>query len=238
MRLDFTIRGWAAWAPGLTSPEAWRAWAAAAPVVPRGEQTPALEEVPALARRRVDRSGRLAFQVAAWCQGDEAGLPLVFASRHGAAARSHELLGELARDQPLSPTSFVLSVHNAVAGQYSILRGERGALSAVSNGRFTVEAGVVEAVALLQEAPRVVLVVHDAGGPPLAAGFLDEPDADFAYAWKLERGTALRLESGPPLPPRPAALPHALEALRFVLGGEASLERGDGTGSWRWGRGG
>ena len=238
MRLDFSIHGWAAWAPGLGSPEAWRAWAAAPPVVPRGGETPPLEEVPALARRRVERGGRLAFQVAAWCQGEEAGLPLVFASRHGAALRSHELLAELARAQPLSPTSFVLSVHNAVAGQYSIIRGERGNVSAVSNGLFTVEAGVVEAVALLREAPRVVLVVHDASGPQLARDFLDEPDADFAFAWKLERGTGFSLRSEPPEAPAPAALPHALEVLRFVLGTGDELRRGDGTGSWRWGRGG
>ena len=237
MQVDFTIRDWAAWAPGLTSPEAWRAWAAGPPRAPRGPETPALEEVPALARRRVEKVGRAAFQVAAWCQGEARGLPLVFASRHGAVVRSVELLTELARGEVLSPTGFALSVHNAVAAQYSIIRGERGNVSAVSNGRFTLEAGVIEAVALLLEAPQVVLVVHEGSGPQAYAHFLEEPEADFAFAWKLERGAAFSLRSLEPSPPRPAELPHALRVLRFFLAREPSLAVGDETAAWHWGRG-
>jgi hypothetical protein len=238
LRVDFSIRSWAAWAPGLATAEAWRAWAAGPALPPLGEEAPALTEVPPLARRRVERSGRAAFQAAAWCQGEAAGLPLVFASRHGAVCRSVELLTELARGEPLSPAGFALSVHNAVCAQYSIVRGERGNVSAVANGRFTVEAAVVEAVAQLLEAPRVLLVAYDGAGPPLYARFRDEPDADFAFAWLLEAGGEYALESCEVAPSPSDALPHALEVLRFALGAEASLTRADELAGWRWSRGG
>jgi hypothetical protein len=234
--VDFAIREWAAWAPGLTTPAAWRTWASGPATVPRGTAVPDLAGVPPLDRRRVERMGRPAFQVAAEVQGEDAGVPLVFASRHGAVLRSHELLLDLARGQALSPTGFVLSVHNAVGAQYSIVRGERGHVSAVSNGVFTAEAGVFEAVALLQRAPRVVLVVHDTSLPPLHAPFLDEPEADFAFAWKLERGDAFSLHPGDGGPGPAGDLPHALQVLRFVLNGERSLACGDDTSTWCWSR--
>lgn len=70
-------------------------------------------------RRRIERLGRMAIQTACWCQeAEESGVPLVFASRHGDVARSMELLEALAADEPPSPTTFGLSVHNAIAALY------------------------------------------------------------------------------------------------------------------------
>ena len=83
----------------------------------------ALAEIPAMQRRRIERLGRMAIQAACWCedgQGADSQVPLVFASRHGDVARSMDLLGSLVADQPLSPTGFGLSVHNAIAALYSI----------------------------------------------------------------------------------------------------------------------
>jgi hypothetical protein len=236
VRLDFAIADWAAWAPGFTTQDAWRTWAASPPLAPRGPEMPALTEVPALARRRVERMGRLAFQVAAWCQGEARGAPLVFASRHGDAGRSVELLSMLARGEALSPTSFALAVHNATGAQYSIFRADRTNVSAVASGRFTLEAGVVEAVALLAEAPQVLLVMYDVSAPPLYARFFDEPDADFAFAWKLERGGAFSLRTCQARPEVASVLPHALQVLRFVLGTEPSFTGGDGRAGWCWDR--
>src|SRR6478672_6333166 len=82
MNCAFTIKGWSAFAPGLMSRADWMAWAAE-PYLPLGEATPALEEMPPLLRRRVDKLGRMALQVAWWCQqGHDDNVPLVLASRH------------------------------------------------------------------------------------------------------------------------------------------------------------
>ena len=149
MRIQFTIAEWAAWAPGLETADAWRVWARQ-PFPPHGQGTPALGEVPAMQRRRIDRLGRMAIQTAYWCQRAEAeGIPFVFASRHGDVACSVELLESLSRRETLSPTSFGLSVHNAIAALYSIVRGERGNYLALAAGHATPEAALVEAAGLL-----------------------------------------------------------------------------------------
>jgi hypothetical protein len=217
VKLDFSISDWAAWAPGLTTQEQWRAWASA-PVAPVGAEMPPLTEVPAMSRRRVEKMGRLAFQVATWCAGEAKGIPLLFASRHGDAARSVELLSMLTRGETLSPTSFALSVHNAIGAQFSIIRGDTTNVTALSNGLFTLEAGILEAVTLLSEAPEVMLVVYDASPPALYAQFFDEPGADFAFAWRIKAGTDFSLERTEPGPSTVDTLPHGLGALRFFLG--------------------
>ena len=159
--IEFSIVDWAAWAPGLSERSQWLGWADA-PYPPVGEDTPALAEIPAMQRRRIERLGRMAIQAACWCedgQGADNQVPLVFASRHGDVARSMELLGALASDQPLSPTGFGLSVHNAIAALYSIARGHRGNYLALAAGQATVETACLEAAGLLADGAREVRVV-------------------------------------------------------------------------------
>lgn len=243
--VGFSVKEWAAWAPGLVDRDAWRAWASA-PWLPAGDDTPPLAEVPAMQRRRIERLGRMAIQTACWCrQAEESGVPLVFASRHGDVARSMELLEALAADQPPSPTTFGLSVHNAIAALYSILRRERGNYTALAGGVATVETACVEAACLLADgAPEVVLVVYDAPLPTVHVEFAgEEPDAGFAWCWRLapadDTAATLRLEwesDADETAAAAAGLPHALEVLRFLLSGEASLRWAcEGT-AWHWRR--
>lgn len=190
-----------------------------------------------MARRRVEKLGRPAFQVAQWCQSEARGFPLIFASRHGDPGRGADLLTALARHEPLSPTSFALSVHNAIGAQYSIIRADPANVSAISNGLFTVEAAVIEAVGLLCEGhEEVMIVVYDAAPPPLFAAHYDEPFADFAFAWRVSKGSAFSLEAADVPPTQAQVLPHGLAVLRFFLGSEQTHSRGDQTAGWRWER--
>jgi 3-oxoacyl-(acyl-carrier-protein) synthase len=242
--IDFTVAEWAAWAPGLSQREHWQAWALE-PTLPHGDDTPALTEVPAMQRRRMERLGRMAVQVACWCapatEASDGSIPLVFASRHGDVQRSFELLDNLARNEPMSPTQFGLSVHNAIAALYSIVRGERGNYIALAAGRSTAEAAIVEAAALLADgAPEVVVVVYDAQPPQVYAGFLDEPDPFYAWSWRLRAGgegvriglTCAPAEAGS----GGTGLPHGLDVLRFLLSGDNELDHhADGI-AWNWRR--
>lgn len=243
-RIDFSVLDSAAWAPGLTSPGQWRQWALA-PWLPAADAVPALAEVPPMQRRRLELLGRMAVQAALWCEGAQAGQPLVFASRHGDVERSLRLLETLARDEPMSPTAFGLSVHNAVAALYSIVRGERANYLALAAGQATVEAACVEAAGLLADGAREVRVVaYEACLPELFRGLVDEPECGFAWCWRLAAagrgGQSLRLEWDlPGVDPATAcqALPHALDVHRFLLSSQASLEHADGDGGhWRWSR--
>ena len=250
--IAFRVTGWAAWAPGLETAEDWQAWARQ-PFAPTGEAMPALEKVPAMQRRRIDRLGRAAIQALGGCRlAEDAGQPLVFVSRHGDVGRSYALLEALGAQQSMSPTQFGLSVHNAIAALYSIVRGERGNYTALAGGCASVETALVEAVGLLADgAASVSLVVCDSQAPQAYTSFLDEPDAFFGFAWRLvadDAGAAaealgerlsLHWDDASTLPDQAAdadTLPNALAAHHFLLSG-ASRRREQAEGvQWCWKR--
>jgi hypothetical protein len=197
VQFEFVILDWAACADSLTTHQDWLAWASRAPVRPAQQvsQIPAVSEMPAMMRRRIDRLGRLACQVAYWCQPDAASSPLVFASRYGDAQRSLTLLGDLVTRQPLSPTGFALSVHNAISALFSIARGDVNHAVVVTAGRATAQAALVEASALLADgAPEVLVVFYEAPLPDAYAHFQDESACE--YAWAMRLASARRAGEG------------------------------------------
>lgn len=207
-------------------------------------------------RRRVDRLGRLACQVAYWCQ-PAAGAPMVFASRYGDATRSLALLGDLVQGEPVSPAGFGLSVHNAISALYSIAQGHTDNTVVVAAGRASVAAALAEAAALLADgAPEVLVVYYEAPLPAGYARFEDEPACEYAWAWRVARpghthagqggSSPLELElsldaTGGVADPETAHWPAGLAVLRHVLGGAqetaapAALLRHDRPGAqWAW----
>jgi Beta-ketoacyl synthase, N-terminal domain len=233
--LTFSVARWAAWAPGVTAREAWLEWAHK-PFAPLGAEVPPLDDVPPMTRRRIERLGRLAYHVAASCEGEAREIPAIFACRHGDAARSLELLSAMAKGEALSPTSFGLSVHNAVAGQYSIARKDPANFISLSAGRWSAESAFIEALGLLADGhPQVLVVLHEAALSAIYADYRDEPDADFAWAVLLEQGPTFSLRTTETaVPEAPSPLPHALEVLRFLLLPDLAALA---AGRWIWRRG-
>ncbi len=240
MSLRFSLEQWAAWAPGLESQADWLAWFAQ-PGPLTGDQTAALSAMPAMMRRRMDPLGRAALQSAYAVQPAEA-CPMVFASRWGDLARSVGMLEQLAQAQPLSPTAFSLSVHNAIGALYSIARQDRSNYSAVSAGEYSAEAGVAEAQGLLADgAPAVLLVCFDAPLPEVYAQYSPAGEWQFIHAWAalLRRvdashagGLSLQADIAAAPAPAPSNLPADLRTLEFLLGPQAELQHGP----WRWTR--
>ncbi len=234
---QFSLLGWSAFAAGLESSDDWLAWARA-PGLPQGFAVPPLAEMPAMQRRRLEPLGRMALQVAWRCQPEtEPGLPLVFASRHGDVARTYEMLAGLARGEPLSPTHFGLSTHNAIAAQYSITRGLTDNYLAVSGGIESPEAAVTEALALVADGvPEVLVVLYDGPTPEPYAEYRDEPEAAWAWAWRIGAPQAdaplFSLQPHDGGRPTAAVLPHGLDLLRFALAGDGSLVSPSGTRAW------
>lgn len=239
VNLEFSISSWAAYGPGLGTPDLWRAWAAE-PFLPIGTGQPELTEVPAMARRRLGQLGRTSLQVAYATHDDSLGLPVVLGSRYGDAARSLDLLAELVRDQPLSPTGFGLSVHNAIGALYSIIRGDRANYVSVAAGAAGAAASLVEAAGLLADgAPEVMVICYDAPLPGDYAEFADEPAALYAWGWRVtapSRGQSRYSLSSTPAGPvsSAAALPFSLDVLRFFLAGDAVLRRVANGCTWTW----
>lgn len=195
MTFEFSIRTWSAYANDLDSEAGWRAWAER-PDLPVGARAPDLTELPVPARRRLGLLGRMVAQVGYGCQGVAGGMPVVLVSRYGEAERSLALLREQADGNPLSPTAFGLSVHNAIGAQYSIARGDQGNYLALAGGAGSVVGGVVEALGLLADgADAVMLVCYEAPLPGDYAAFTDEPACHYAWAWVLSAPGGVRYGS-------------------------------------------
>jgi hypothetical protein len=243
--VSFSIARHAAWAPGVTSPQAWAAWADQPWTIEAGEE-PKVAAMPAMLRRRAGFLGRMALEVAYACLGQDADVPTVFCSRHGEVGRALGLLGDLARGEPLSPTSFGLAVHNASAGLFSIARADRANHIALAAGPSTIEHAVIEACGLLADgAPMVLLVACDEPLPALLSAFEDCREQPYAFAWAMVAAgeNAMRLAWTTQAADADAVLPDTpggLDVLRFQLGQGAPLERSAGRGNttmrWTWSR--
>lgn len=240
--LRFSIASHSAWAPGITTPEQWREWAAN-PVRIGSGPDPTLSAMPAMLRRRAGFLGKMALEVAYACLDGRTGVPAVFCSRHGEVTRAVDLLGELAQDQALSPTGFGLAVHNASAGLFSIARADRANHLALAGHTATIEHGVVEACGLLADgAAAVLLVAYDCPLPVPLDGFEDCDEQPYAWAWLMTApGEApLSLALGPAPGEHQAdgqaSMPAGLQVLRFQLGEGAELVRVAGMQRWTWNR--
>jgi len=98
------------------------------------------------------------------------------------------LLADLVKGEPLSPTGFGLSVHNAIAAQYGISRNHMGNAVVVAGAQSTVAAAMVEASALLHDGADEVLVVnYEAPLPGDYSRFNDKYACEYAWAWRVGR---------------------------------------------------
>jgi len=242
------VEQWAAWAPGLTTQDDWRAWLREPQPLPAdAPAAPPLPEVPAMARRRIDPLGRAALQVAYWAQQDVdaaalPSMPLVFASRWGELARSVAMLQELAQGESLSPTAFSHSVHNAIGAQYSIQRGITANVSAVAAAEVSAAAGWVEAQALLTTgAPAVLLTVFDAPLPALYAhtglDALIAPPHAYALRLRVARAGEPRVQLTRQMsqgPKTPSTLSPNMQLLQWLLNPADELRQADGAADWQW----
>lgn len=234
----FSIARHAAWAPGVATRESWAEWARAPWLLADGGE-PKVAAMPAMLRRRAGFLGRMALEVAYECIGDDADIPIVFCSRHGEVSRSVELLRELARGEPLSPTAFGLAVHNASAGLFSIARADRANHVALAACSATLEHAVIEACGQLADgAPMVLLIACDMPLPGPFKAFEDCDEQPFAFAWAMVAAGArpLRLAWHGHDGQQVSQVPGGLEVLRFQLADGAPLVRSAAGKRWTWSR--
>lgn len=183
MFFRFNIVAWQACSGRMSEQNEWENWAKQPEIYAQLPDTPPnLAFLSPMQRRRLSTSARLMCQ-ASWDLANQfPDSPLVYASRDGEMNRSFDLWLELLKNQTVSPTSFGLSVHNALAGQFSILRGQMRESTALAVAEDGLEMALLEAYTYLQEGEPSVLVVW--ADEPLLAQY-DLPNvqrAPFAYA--------------------------------------------------------
>lgn len=236
--IHFNITQWRAWAPGLADDSAWADWAAAPYLPSAAEAQPDVSFLPAMQRRRLSPLARMVFSVAWPLAGARAPLPLLFVSRHGETPRTYAILADLARGEPLSPTQFSLSVHNAIIGLWSILRGDTSEMSALAGEGDGLEHAALEAAALLAEgAPAVLLVVAEESPAPAYGPWIDDVPFSHALALLLEPGDAWRLSLKAAAGAEPRLQwPPTLELLRCLHGQGAGFRHSWKNRAWTWQR--
>lgn len=198
-------------------------------------QAPDVSFLPALQRRRLSTLARMAFAVG-WplAEGLEE-LPLVFVSRHGETPRTFAILSELARQEPLSPTQFSLSVHNAVIGLWSIMRGETSEMTAIAAADDGFEHGMVEAAGLLNDgSPAVLLIIAEDAPPQAYRQWIDDVPFAYAVGLLLTPGEQWQLSPTAATDVPAADLPHALSWLRATLNGQSGLIHSGKRCTWNW----
>jgi hypothetical protein len=201
LAFELTISEKNALAPGLSTASQWARWLQAGSAQEKEhsraqnpQDPPALSFLPAMQRRRLSALSRLVFAAAWPILEKHPQCPMVFSSRNGEINRSFQLLIELAKGNGVSPTSFGLSVHNAIAGQLAIQHGnyaEQSAISANSNG---LENAMLDAWLMLQDGAEQVLVLY--ANDPLDAQYqVDIERGPFALACALlvQKGSDWRL---------------------------------------------
>jgi hypothetical protein len=237
------VESWAAWAPGIEDADAWRAWARR-PVPLGREGQPDVPFLPALLRRRCSPLARIMLTTAFDCTGDadRSSLRTVFASRHGNINESIDMLERLARRQPLSPTRFSHTVHNAQAGLFSIAADNCQPSSSMAAGPDTFACGFLEALTHLQREPDrpVLLVMADVPLAPTFAALVTECVASYGVALRLVAagdGVPVRFGCGTAAAPlEPGDWPEAIEFLRWLLGDEPRLDLGLARTRFTWQR--
>ncbi|PJG85413.1 beta-ketoacyl synthase chain length factor [Conservatibacter flavescens] len=157
---------------------------------------PKLAFLPPMKRRRLSESARLFFE-AAWdlVPVEQSNIPVVYASNNSEINRSFGLWHSLLQEGDVSPTSFSLSVHNALVGQWSEFRQVTTETIAITAQRDSLEAALLEAYLLLNDgADKVLVVVAES---PLVASYNAQPiyRQPFAYALALvvEKGDQYQL---------------------------------------------
>lgn len=196
-------------------------------------------------RRRLSPVARAAFQAADSCMAGIENPTCVFASTYGQPEQSYKLLHALASQEPVSPAAFSLSVHNAVAGLFSIIHNLTGTSLTICAGAEGIGAAFMEAVGLLNEGAteNVLLICFEAPLPNPQKPYEVNPPTHMAACYLVTRaqgGAALALERIPGrVPENVQATPfwqQMRDLIAFLESGEASLEIPCHRSTWRWSR--
>jgi hypothetical protein len=218
------IGGIGLWTPGLAD---WSAFSRAVErddfTMPEMPSRPAPAALPPTERRRAPEpvliASEAAGQAIAMAQCDASMLASVFASTHGDLAITDEMCETLAREpRELSPIRFHNSVHNAPAGYWTVAAHCHAPATAISAGRASFAAGLLEAaIEVAAEGESVLLAAYDiaARGPlaevapsalPFAAAFVLSAAANECTIARLALRTMPRTVAPSDVPPSLAPL--------------------------------
>jgi hypothetical protein len=177
MQQEFILYNWAAWPPLQIDAEQ-----------DLTSEKELLASVPKMLKRRLSPLAKIVFCAAKKCIDEHMIMPMVFSSSHGELAKSFSMMEMLEAGEESSPTAFSLSVHNAIAGLFSMAWKNTLQCTVVAPGEEGIAAAFIEALGLLQEGVEQVLLVFYDG--PLVEFY---PSAPFKLSTDESRALALHI---------------------------------------------
>ena len=87
---------------------------------------------------------------------------IVFASRYGELDRLDKIISQYQEDNEVSPFAFSTSVHNSVAGQFSLLNGIKKSYNALASDENTFSTGLLDSIVRLNKDNDVLYCYADA----------------------------------------------------------------------------
>lgn len=141
----------------------------------------ALQSIPAMQRRRLSPLAKMALHTACTAIGQGVDY-IVWSSVCGDESTTASIMMDIAQGQTPSPTQFSVSVHNAIAGLYSILYQDNTVATSLSSPATTMWSdALLEAYAFLigTNKKRALIVCYDM---PLPAGYQSSYQSDELYA--------------------------------------------------------
>jgi len=166
-----------------------------AAVVPDTAKTNGVAVKPML-NRRLSPLGKKAVALMNELGGDEA-LPVVWVSRYGDLARTARLMSSVAKNEPLSPIDFSLSVQNAEPGIFSMATHNHQPIVAISCVYQRVYTAFIEAISLMEECERdVLLVFAEQSIPEVYQAVVDNEVEDIAVVVRITPSKSAGLKLG------------------------------------------
>jgi hypothetical protein len=181
----FHIDSWAAWAPGVSSHDDWRAYFANTLAI-NPEDKADVAFLPAMQRRRLSPLARAAFYVTEQIMSSAEACPSIFCSTYGETQRTYGILEDIAKQQEISPTAFSLSVHNAISGQFTIFFDNKHPTSAMAPSERDYLLPIADALAQLNEkASSVLLVYYEEALPEFYQPYAKSTEFPCALAFRI-----------------------------------------------------
>lgn len=138
----------------------------------QSERSERLSSIPKMLRRRLTPLAKIVFCAANPCLESKK-IPVVFSSTHGELAKSFAMMEMIEAGEEISPTTFSLSVHNSIAGLFSMVYKNKLQATVVAPGEEGIAAAFIETLGLLEEgADEALIIFYD---EPLVSFYPSEP---------------------------------------------------------------
>jgi hypothetical protein len=233
-QLSFTLKHWCLWQSTATN--ANNCWPGGE-VLASNHGSADVSFLPMMQRRRLSPLAKAACAVAWRSRVTEGEMPAVFYSAHGESRYYFEMLTDMAAGEAISPGRFSLSVHNAIAGQFSLHSESVLPYVAMAGGSEGMFAAFMEAAGMLLEVPKVMLVCYEQPLPEAYHPYMNSPDNTWALSMVLAKsnqpGQQLQLLREPS--DGPGGLPaEQAELIRHILTGQRHGSHRFDHARWCW----